>query len=38
MVAFITEHAMQPGYDFAKEFEWGLDVLLDGIEREPTGT
>jgi AcrR family transcriptional regulator len=37
MVAFITEHAMKPGYDFANEFEWGLDVLLDGIEREQTG-
>ena len=34
LVAFITEHAMQPGYDFANEFEWGLDVVLDGIERE----
>ena len=34
MVAFITEHAMQPGYDFANEFEWGLDVVLDGVERE----
>ena len=34
MVAFITEHAMQPGYDFASEFEWGLDVVLDGVERE----
>jgi AcrR family transcriptional regulator len=30
---FITEHAMQPGYDFADEFEWGLDVILDGLER-----
>jgi AcrR family transcriptional regulator len=34
LVAFITEHAMRPGYDFANEFEWGLDVVLDGIERE----
>ena len=34
LVAFITEHAMQPGYDFANEFEWGLDVVLDGLERE----
>jgi AcrR family transcriptional regulator len=34
LVAFITEHAMQPGYDFANEFGWGLDVVLDGIERE----
>jgi AcrR family transcriptional regulator len=34
LAAFISEHAMQPGYDFADEFEWGLDVVLDGIERE----
>jgi AcrR family transcriptional regulator len=31
---FITEHAMKPGYDFADEFEYGLDVILDGLERE----
>jgi AcrR family transcriptional regulator len=30
---FITDHAMQPGYDFADEFEYGLDLILDGIER-----
>jgi AcrR family transcriptional regulator len=30
---FLTEHAMKPGYDFAHEFEFGLDVLLDGLER-----
>jgi hypothetical protein len=24
---------MQPGYDFADEFEYGLDVLLDGLEQ-----
>ncbi len=29
---FITEHAMKPGYDVA-EFESGLDVVLDGLER-----
>lgn len=33
LAAFITEHAMQPGYDFADEFEYGLDVVLDGVER-----
>ena len=33
LAAFITEHAMQPGYDFADEFEYGLDLILDGIER-----
>jgi AcrR family transcriptional regulator len=41
LAAFITEHAMQPGYDFADEFEVGLDVILDGLERvrsKPAGT
>ena len=33
LAAFITEHAMQPGYDFADEFEYGLDLILDGLER-----
>ena len=30
---FLTEHAMKPGYDYANEFEYGLDVILDGLER-----
>ena len=38
LVAFITEHAMQPGYDFADEFEYGLDVILDGLERARSAT
>jgi AcrR family transcriptional regulator len=36
LAAFITEHAMKPGYDFADEFEVGLDVILDGLERMQT--
>ncbi len=32
LVAFISEHIMLPGYDFGDEFEYGLDVILDGIE------
>ena len=28
-----TEHVMQPGYDYGEEFEFGLDLLLDGLER-----
>jgi hypothetical protein len=24
---------MKPGYAFAKEFEFGLDLILDGLER-----
>jgi AcrR family transcriptional regulator len=34
LAAFITEHAMKPGYDYADEFEYGLDVILDGLERD----
>jgi AcrR family transcriptional regulator len=33
LAAFITEHAMKPGYDYADEFEYGLDLILDGLER-----
>jgi hypothetical protein len=33
LVEMITEHAMKPGYDFAAEFDIGLEVLLDGLER-----
>jgi AcrR family transcriptional regulator len=33
LAAFISEHAMKPGYDYANEFEYGLDVILDGLER-----
>ncbi|TAJ99013.1 MAG: TetR/AcrR family transcriptional regulator [Chloroflexota bacterium] len=32
LVEFITEHALKPGYDYGDEFEYGLDVILDGIE------
>ena len=24
---------MQPGYDFGDEYEFGLDLILDGLER-----
>jgi AcrR family transcriptional regulator len=33
LVALITEHAMKPGYDYADEFEPGLDLILDGLAR-----
>jgi AcrR family transcriptional regulator len=33
LVEFITEHAMKPGYRYGDEFEYGLDLILDGIER-----
>jgi AcrR family transcriptional regulator len=28
-----TEHVLQPGYDYGSEFEFGLDLILDGLER-----
>ena len=28
-----VEHVLQPGYDFGDEFEYGLDLILDGLER-----
>jgi len=31
--AFIAGHIMKPGYDFNDEFEYGLDLILDGLER-----
>jgi Tetracyclin repressor-like, C-terminal domain len=33
LAEFISEHAMKPGYDFGDEFEYGLDLILDGLER-----
>jgi AcrR family transcriptional regulator len=32
LVEFITEHAMKPGYDYGDEFEYGLGLILDGLE------
>ena len=32
-VEMVTEFAMKPGYSYANEFEFGLDLILDGIER-----
>jgi AcrR family transcriptional regulator len=31
LAAMATQHVQRPGYDFADEFAWGLDVVLDGI-------
>jgi AcrR family transcriptional regulator len=37
LVAFITEHAMQPGYDYEDEFKSGLDLILASLERDRAG-
>jgi hypothetical protein len=33
LAEMIVEHAMKPGYNYAQEFEFGLDLILDGLER-----
>ena len=32
-VEMATEHALRPGYDYGEEFEIGLELVLDGLER-----
>lgn len=32
-VAFARDHVLRPGYRFGDEFEFGLDVVLDGLDR-----
>jgi AcrR family transcriptional regulator len=38
LVEFITDHAMKPGYSYGDEFEYGLDLILDGLEIRAAGT
>jgi AcrR family transcriptional regulator len=33
LVELTTEVALQPGYDYGDEFTFGLDLILDGLER-----
>ncbi|WP_108249139.1 TetR/AcrR family transcriptional regulator [Planctomonas deserti] len=33
LAAFMVEHVLKPGYDFGDEFEFGLDLILDALER-----
>ncbi len=28
-----VEHVLQPGYDYGNEYEFGLDLILDGLDR-----
>ncbi|MCP3990392.1 MAG: TetR/AcrR family transcriptional regulator [Actinomycetia bacterium] len=32
LVELTVEHILQPGYDFAAEFDFGLDLILNGLE------
>jgi AcrR family transcriptional regulator len=31
LVELATEHVLRPGYSFGDEFEWGLNLILDGL-------
>jgi hypothetical protein len=33
LAEMIADHAMQPGYAYSEEFDFGLDLILDGLER-----
>lgn len=37
-VEFTVDHVLQPGYDFGDSFEFGLDLILDGLERAARST
>jgi AcrR family transcriptional regulator len=38
LARFTVQHVLQPGYDFSDEFEFGLDLVLDGLDRAHSGT
>ncbi|GAB1639738.1 TetR/AcrR family transcriptional regulator [Krasilnikovia sp. MM14-A1259] len=33
LAEFTREHVLRPGYDYGEEFTYGLDLILDGLER-----
>jgi AcrR family transcriptional regulator len=32
-----VEHVLQPGYDYGNEYQFGLELILDGLERALSG-
>ena len=38
LVEMAVQHVMQPGYDYANEFEFGLDLILDGLAKKLEST
>ncbi|WP_308466154.1 TetR/AcrR family transcriptional regulator C-terminal domain-containing protein [Rathayibacter soli] len=37
LVELATDHVLQPGYDFGDEFEFGLNLILDGLAAAVAG-
>ena len=33
LVEFTRQHVMTPGYSYGNEFEFGLELILDGLAR-----
>ena len=33
LAEFMFGHVLQPGYDYGDEYEFGLGLILDGLER-----
>jgi hypothetical protein len=33
LAEFVTDHVLQPAYDYAEEFEYGRDLILTGLEQ-----
>jgi AcrR family transcriptional regulator len=33
LTEFAVQHVLQPGYDYGDEYRFGLDLILDGLER-----
>jgi len=33
LTEFTTEHILKPGYDYGDEFAFGLNLILEGLER-----
>ncbi len=38
LAEFTFGHILQPGYDFGEEYGFGLDLILDGLERASAGS
>src|SRR3954452_19959295 len=38
LTEFTVEHILQPGYDYGDEFVFGLDLILDGLEKTGEAT
>jgi hypothetical protein len=28
-----VQHVLRPGYDYGNEYQFGLDLILDGLDR-----